>query len=179
MENTTKCSRGDRDARTACVKVHGSSPNGEKENYLKEFNVRETVNDNPRVRWKDPTAWKCLTDEQRDIINDWWIDTLYEEDKREKRLEKLHNHSSYFALIPFIVFYWMKNANAATVITFQTVLDLLLNLFLTAIGYIVIFVLFKDTYEKIGLDERGWVHRIFGVIVAVLITVFVFAKIYT
>ena len=45
---------------------------------------KEKATKNPKVRYKDPDCWKCLSDEQRDVINEWYFGRLIEERKKSK-----------------------------------------------------------------------------------------------
>lgn len=56
-------------------------------------------------RWKDPEAWKCLDDEQREIINEWYklINEIH--DNEEKLEESRNVYSTIFLSIPISVFY--------------------------------------------------------------------------
>ena len=52
-------------------------------------------------RWKDPAAWECLSDEQRDIINEWY-ESICDDNRAEKNsIRSWSWSSSYIALIPF------------------------------------------------------------------------------
>lgn len=65
----------------------------------------EKSTDNPEIRWKDPDSWKCLTNEQRDIICEWYYDLLVEKEKRKKRENNIHQNAMYFAITPFAFAY--------------------------------------------------------------------------
>ena len=71
---------------------------------LKDMKARRAV-ENPKVRNSDPECWKCLSDEQRDMINEWYVDRLLEKDTLAEKDLNNHSNAGYFALTPF-AFAW-------------------------------------------------------------------------
>lgn len=71
---------------------------------LKDMKARRAV-ENPKVRNSDPECWKCLSDEQRDVINEWYVDRLLEEETLAEKDLNNHSNAGYFALTPF-AFAW-------------------------------------------------------------------------
>lgn len=59
-------------------------------------------------RWNDPEAWKCLDDNQREIINAWYKD-IREMYKKEEDCERRCTESAgFFAMIPLAAGYAYK-----------------------------------------------------------------------
>lgn len=63
-------------------------------------------------RTGDPRAWSCLSDEQRDIICEWYYGRClehYREDKaRSEHIERKRNNAMYFAISPFAFAYSLQ-----------------------------------------------------------------------
>lgn len=56
-------------------------------------------------RWKDPAAWECLSDEQRDTIEEWYkkvSQTEKEERAEQLKISKIAGHS---IVVPISVWY--------------------------------------------------------------------------
>lgn len=78
------------------------------ERFLQECLEKKSV-DNPAIRSQDPTCWSCLSDEQRDIIHEWYISRIIEKDKERKQTERKETIANCLSLIPFAVFYGVKH----------------------------------------------------------------------
>ena len=76
---------------------------------MKDLFRHVPTTENPDIRWKDPEAWKCLTDEQRDVIDKWYKDDCLERYEDEKAKQDRHNNDeiwiSLCGLIPFITWH--------------------------------------------------------------------------
>ena len=70
---------------------------------LEDAKKRKAV-DNPKCRIHDPDCWECLSDEQRDIINEWYFDRLIK-DKKEAEKEN-NSKETLTSLIQFIFVGW-------------------------------------------------------------------------
>lgn len=70
---------------------------------LEAAKERKAVDD-PKCRVFDPDCWKCLSDEQRDIINEWYFDRLIK-DKKEAEKEN-NSKETLTSLIQFIFVGW-------------------------------------------------------------------------
>lgn len=56
-------------------------------------------------RTGDPEAWKCLDDDQREIIHEWY-QKVCEYDNKDKKIEETRElYSTLFLSIPITVFY--------------------------------------------------------------------------
>ena len=70
--------------------------------------ARKKAVDNPKARLGDPKCWDCLTDEQRDTINEWYINLLIDREiNREKEEKARGNRETYIAwlsMLPVSVF---------------------------------------------------------------------------
>lgn len=65
--------------------------------------IKRDINGSNPDRWKDPYAWDCLTDEQREVINQWYEYIVEDRRKSEKNREDVVFYASMMALIPFAV----------------------------------------------------------------------------
>jgi hypothetical protein len=71
---------------------------------LEDAKERKAVDD-PSCRSFDPECWKCLSDEQRDIINEWYYDRLIEDKMRaDEDQEKKENNTLW---VQFILVWWV------------------------------------------------------------------------
>lgn len=100
-------------------------------------NEEKAVN-NPKVRWGDPACWKCLTDEQRDVIYEWYTDRIREENEQAEKEYNLLESAGFFALIPFAVAYGFHSSESA--------LGMILNALCAWLVYSVIFLLFSHGF---------------------------------
>lgn len=58
------------------------------EEWLRGLEDSKMAVNNPDVRRNDPEEWACLSDEQRDIIQQWYMDELKRQLKNEKRAKE-------------------------------------------------------------------------------------------
>ena len=105
-------------------------------------------------RWKDPEAWNCLSDEQRDIICEWWQKVNSMEREEQTNKEGYDLTASVLALIPFAVAYGFKDWNT------QTVWWFLGRSIAALIVYGLIYVLAKNVfmhfYERGAVKSNKW-----------------------
>lgn len=66
--------------------------------------ARKKAVDNPKVRLGDPKCWDCLTDEQRDTINEWYINQLIDREKKENASENRWTYIAWLSMLPVSVF---------------------------------------------------------------------------
>lgn len=66
---------------------------------LEDTKKEKSVEDS-KIRWKDPECWKCLTNEQRDIINEWYLECEIESQKSTDRKLEVASNAGFFALAP-------------------------------------------------------------------------------
>ena len=138
---------------------------------LKDMKARRAVG-NPKVRNSDPECWKCLSDEQRDMINEWYIDRLLEkEDLVEKDLNK-HSNAGYFALTPF-AFTWALFRNSELSI-WLFVYSAGAWVILSLIYYIVSSAYISFSHTNPWQTKLGAVffHAIFSVIIFFVVYIF-------
>lgn len=77
------------------------------------MNLKRNINGSNPDRWKDPYAWDCLTDEQREVINKWY-ECINEDNKsREKKRADVVFYASMMALIPFAVLWTYTHSQDA------------------------------------------------------------------
>ena len=81
-----------------------------------EERKKEKSVENPKIRSGDPACWDCLSNEQRDVICEWYYDMKLEEIEKEEKLENRFSFTSILALVPFAVSYayhapgnWVSN----------------------------------------------------------------------
>ena len=91
--------------------------------------------DDPKVRWKDPACWKCLSDEQRDVIHEWYIDRILEEKEEKEKHQGRLEYAGFFGLIPFAVAYGFHAS--------KSVWGMVLNALCAWAVYMFIFFLFS------------------------------------
>lgn len=138
-----------------------------------ENHQKKKAIDDPRVRQGDPAAWKCLSDEQRDTINEWYMECLIEYARRDEEGESEQSSSNFWAaiigLIPLSLFHTAQHSLN------QPITEFLLRFIVTLTAFSVTFILFSDVYRsarrsKLSMDrfEYVWFH-----LVAVFFTLFV------
>lgn len=114
---------------------------------LTDCNYEKAV-DNPKVRWKDPACWSCLSDEQRDIINEWYMDRLVEDKEFKKSKEKHECNIRLLGIIPSAVlctYLYGKHNNSAL----RFFLNLLCFLF---VNFVICALTWQPADELIPLD---------------------------
>lgn len=130
---------------------------------------KKSVED-PEVRHEDPAAWKCLTDEQRDIICEWYYKRQIERKKRQNEQETLNTYAALFALTPFAFTYALTR--------FPLGWRMLLESACALIIYWFVFYIFESSYKKFLEPEyvRSFgkepdkTNRWFKIIAAVLVS---------
>ena len=135
-------------------------------------NEGKAVN-NPRVRLGDPACWKCLSDEQRDIINEWYMRQIFnrmsEQKKKEEEEERLNSEAAVFAISPFAFYAALKYGMDSIFKFFSTFFSVYLFYFFIAslffYGY-QHFMRLKDFSGKLDL----WIFRITALIISFFIT---------
>ncbi len=112
-------------------KMHGM-------NYDLENFLHERATDDPHVRWKDPECWKCLSDEQRDVIHQWYIEELIEDRDKKKRENQETSSQNAGAIIlglsPFAFLHAMKFDSPFWYFLLEAVITLILLSVVFAIG---------------------------------------------
>ena len=143
---------------------------GIKRKHLKEgcaISLKRHINGTNKDRWKDPYAWDCLTDEQRDIINEWYSSAYSREEERAKKEITNHRNASFFGIIPFAVHYAYKWAGGALNLEF------LWQLICALIVYSIIFFLFYEGYLAANCEPPSKLGLVWHMIIAILISLWV------
>lgn len=90
------------------------------------------------MRWKDPKCWECLSNEQRDIIHEWYINRVLDEKEQAESEQRRLNNAEFFALIPFSVAYGFHASGS--------VLGMVLNALCAWVIYVLIFFIFSEGF---------------------------------
>lgn len=102
----------------------------------------------------DPAAWECLTDEQRDVIQDWW-DSVNSRDKQEQEdKESYALTASWLALIPFAIAHAYKFWDNYPLWRF--LLEAVAYMIVCGIIYLVSKQLFMHMYRRGEPKENKW-----------------------
>jgi hypothetical protein len=92
--------------------------------------------ENQKARKGDPIAWECLSDQQRDIIDEWYMGILagdYDDSqKREQELARLDGWRTICTAIPMATYFCIQNATDSTL---NNVLWFLLYLIIFAVVF--------------------------------------------
>ena len=117
---------------------------------MKTYKIyEETMNkkavDNPSVRRGDPAAWNCLTDEQRDVICEWYYKGRIEREKQEIQQETFNTYAALFALTPFAFAYALTR--------FPLGWRMLLESTCALIIYWIVFYIFEFGYKSFLKSE--------------------------
>ena len=118
--------------------------------------------ENTKRRWKDPEAWKCLDDEQREIIDKWYRDIRKEYDEERKKQKILNSSASMFALTPFVFAYALRYTSSLVVFLMSVISAFLV--------YSLIFYIFSEAYINLVGIEDNKVEKIIKGIVAVVVS---------
>lgn len=97
---------------------------------------KEAVED-PSVRWKDPDCWLYLSDEQRDVINQWYMDLLIEQEEAKQAAQGFW--PVIIGLIPFAIFHVLKPD--------ASLLEFLFEFLAALFIYSFVFFLFASAYR--------------------------------
>lgn len=122
------------------------------------------------TRWKDPKVWETLSDEQRNVINDWYTDRLAEINKRESQERRRYVSAGLFALIPFAVGYAYKY--------FDNFFYFLLSVACAWAVYAFVFAIYGGAFLYKNPDHHVFPRVILHVIVAIFATICVLGIIY-
>ena len=115
-------------------------------------------------RYKDPSAWSCLSDQQRDTICEWYYKRCIEEHQKNKRRESKRQNAMFFAVSPFAFAYGLQH--------YPFGFRMLLNAAAAFIFYAFVAYLFSEAYDF--MDEgTTTVGRIFAAIRSAAISFFV------
>lgn len=122
---------------------------------------KEKAVDDPRVRQKDPACWKCLSDEQRDTINEWYMDQLIGQ-QRQRETEARIAHSPWPAILGLIPLAFSHAAKGGLDLSIS---EFLLNFLVAQLIFSAVFLLFAGTYQaarkktpSMSTPEYIWFH---------------------
>lgn len=69
-----------------------------------EDSKKKKAVDDPRVRHGDPKCWECLSDEQRDVINTWYMDRLIDREHEKDEEDGATIWAGIIGVSPFAFF---------------------------------------------------------------------------
>lgn len=134
---------------------------------------QEKAVDDPHIRRKDPGCWECLSDEQRDTINEWYMDILIDNERNREAAEEAAQSPwpAIIGLIPLAFFYTAAGYVSRPIPKF-------LFAFITKLAvFYVVFLLFSSAYsfakkrKPLDMDrfESFWFHLL-AVVSALAVT---------
>ena len=130
--------------------------------------ARKKAVDNPKVRLGDPKCWDCLTDEQRDIINEWYINQLIDREKKENASENRWTYIAWLSMLPVSVFSAYRQCNKIdTALHFLSCL--LASLFWYSFMY---YLVWSFANYMIPLDFDSKAQKVFRYIMVAAICAF-------
>ena len=129
-----------------------------KKNQLPEESDAPLVNLNKQCasseRWKDPDAWKCLDDTQRDIINDWYNRILQSNKETCKEERKISRYAAATIIVPLSVWYAISGIVPVSnifIATLKFIGALFFFLCLSCISYAVGDYACRDGFNRIKI----------------------------
>lgn len=139
---------------------------------------KEKAVDDPSVRWRDPACWKCLSDEQRDTINEWHLQLLLEQEQERQAETAKNTWAAILGLIPLAFLYAAKDSLALSIPKF------LLNFVVALVVFSVIFFLFAGAYlsarkaKPLTMDKFDYVwFHLTTVVAALFVTCFILGRV--
>lgn len=108
--------------------------------FYEDLQKKKAVDD-PRVRQNDPVCWQCLSDEQRDTINEWYMELLIGREHKNSEEDTASSWAGIIGVSPFAFFQAMRYSH--------TFLELLLNCAAALAAYAFIFILFSHAYRAV------------------------------
>lgn len=131
--------------------------------------MREKATKDPTIRWKDPKAWRCLSDEQRDIIDEWYADVSSLAEEEKGSAINLRDSAAVFAITPFACAYGLMNNPFGW--------RMLVDIVCAFLVYALIFCAFRGIYcmiaEQRGTDKMGVIVHVIAIFCSFLITALV------
>lgn len=123
-------------------------------------NIRKIYNDllkqkaveDPNVRRGDPACWKCLSDEQRDVINEWYFQLLLEKEQEQQAEATRNTWAAIIGLSPLAFFYAISHCTKYD----KPFWELLLSCVAALVVYGFIYTLFSYFY----LETRKILHPV-------------------
>ena len=130
--------------------------------------ARKKAVDNPKARLGDPKCWDCLTDEQRDTINEWYINQLIEDIKKDNSKENRDASIGWLSMVPVSVFSAYRQCNKIdTALHFLSCL--LASLFWYSFMYYLVWS-FADYMIPLDFDSKA--QKVFRYIMVAAICAF-------
>ena len=136
-------------------------------NILEEAKKEKSV-ENPKIRWKDPACWKCLSNEQRDIICEWYYDFLIKDEKEQRRKNNLTYNAGYFALMPLAFSYALPRYE-----------DLSISFIVESVSawiiFSIVYYLFSSGFENLfkNSEEKTPVEKAIFIVLYVFLSYFI------
>lgn len=104
-------------------------------------------------RWGDPVAWKCLDDEQRDIIKEWYDDLNKRRDEEKRELLKKCRSAALDPCVCVITWCAIADSSGKTLFGFLVSLALVVLFFYLGTGLIYDSAL---RTEKVVMRRTIW-----------------------
>lgn len=124
-------------------------------------------------RWKDPDAWSCLDDNQREIIHDWYVKICKDEKQENEEKKKRSRIAANTISIPLSVWYAVsKQSVDEGIVRFiiNFALAFVFFIFLSTLSYIIIDI---DRYKKVSKSEVIFRWIVYGIVsLAILIRIY-------
>lgn len=122
-------------------------------------------------RYGDPDAWKCLSDEQRDIIDDWFQEISETNRKEKNNIAEMSWTHSCLSILPIAVFRAYQTANGVMDVNF------FLSVASTWVVYLFVFVLFRTACESFICEKQKWYELIWSVVCVLFATIIIIGAI--
>lgn len=140
--------------------------------FLNNYKNKRATED-PSIRRYDPSCWECLSDEQRDIIHEWYSQVITKKQRESENNTNRIIFSSYFALIPFAIAHAFKWSDGE--FTWGFVFEAVC----TWILYAFVFGVFSKAFQYANPETLPSKPRlILHILVAVFVTLCVLTRIY-
>lgn len=127
--------------------------------------------DDPNVRNEDPECWKCLSNEQRDIINEWYCDDCERNEKWAKKEQDQATSANQFAMIPlaaWTAYVWLQKGYIWAIPIY----------FFLGLGFFsLIHSLFSDVYYYFNTEKPTKWKSLIQYVIAAGVCFFVIALI--
>lgn len=124
------------------------------------MSLKRDINGTSQKRWKDPVAWDCLTDDQREIINSWYEQRCEEFRKETAFRDSRSWTSSVIALIPLAVIHAYGEYR-------DTSLDMFGAAAAVWLVYAFAYGIFRKAYEQRNPERAGHAKLVFHILVAI------------
>lgn len=106
--------------------------------FYEDLQKKKAVDD-PCVRQNDPACWQCLSDEQRDTINEWYMERLIDRARKKGEEKDATIWAGVIGVSPFAFFLAMCYS--------QTFPELFLGCAAALAVHAFIFIIFSHAYQ--------------------------------